>query len=36
MAYFNRLRQLIQNPMAIPLPLILVADARWKLYFVSN
>ncbi|KAF2757383.1 hypothetical protein EJ05DRAFT_388421 [Pseudovirgaria hyperparasitica] len=36
MAYFNRLRQLIQDPVAITLPLLLVTDARWKLYFASD
>jgi hypothetical protein len=36
MAYFNRLRQLIQDPVAMTLPLLLVTDARWKLYFASD
>lgn len=36
MACFNRLRQLIQDPVAMTLPLLLVSDARWKLYFASD
>jgi hypothetical protein len=36
MANFNRLRQLIQDPVAITIPLLLVSDARWKLYFASD
>ncbi|KAF2467996.1 uncharacterized protein BDR25DRAFT_266464 [Lindgomyces ingoldianus] len=36
MAYFNRLRQLIQDPVSMTLPLLLVVDARWKLYFASD
>ncbi|KAF1952945.1 hypothetical protein CC80DRAFT_507689 [Byssothecium circinans] len=36
MAYFNRLRQLIQDPVAMTLPLLLITDARWKLYFASD
>lgn len=35
-AYFNRLRQLIQNPVAITLPLLLITNACQKLYFASN
>lgn len=36
MAYFNRLRQLIQDPVAMTLPLLLITDARWKLYLASD
>lgn len=36
MACFNRLRQLIQDPVAMTLPLLLASDARWKLYFASD
>ncbi|KAF1997432.1 hypothetical protein P154DRAFT_524779 [Amniculicola lignicola CBS 123094] len=36
MAYFNRLRQLIQDPVPMTLPLLLITDARWKLYFASD
>jgi hypothetical protein len=36
MAYFNRLRQLVQDPVAMTLPLVLITDARWKLYFASD
>ncbi|CAI6342358.1 unnamed protein product [Periconia digitata] len=36
MAYFNRLRQLMQDPVTMALPLLLVTDARWKLYFASD
>jgi hypothetical protein len=36
MAYFNRLRQLIQDPVAITLPLLLITGARWRLYFASD
>lgn len=36
MAYFNRMRRLIQDPVNMTLPLLLIADARWKLYFASD
>lgn len=36
MAYFNRLRQLIHDPVTITLPLLLITDARWKLYLASD
>lgn len=36
MAYFNRMRQLIEDPVDMTLPLLLIADARWKLYFASD
>lgn len=36
MACFNRLRQLIQDPVAMTLPLFLITDARWKLYLASD
>jgi hypothetical protein len=36
MAYFNRMRQLIQDPVNMTLPLLLIAEARWKLYFASD
>jgi hypothetical protein len=36
MAYFNRLRQLVQDPVAMTLPLVLITDARWRLYFASD
>ncbi|KAF9733784.1 hypothetical protein PMIN01_08127, partial [Paraphaeosphaeria minitans] len=36
MANFNRLRQLIQDPVVMTIPLLLVTDARWKLYFASD
>lgn len=35
MTNFNRLRQLIQDPIAMTIPL-LVTDTRWKLYFASD
>ncbi|OAL57242.1 hypothetical protein IQ07DRAFT_638598 [Pyrenochaeta sp. DS3sAY3a] len=35
-AYFNRLRQLIQDPVPMTLPLLLITDARWKLYLASD
>jgi hypothetical protein len=35
-AYFNRLRQSIQDPVGMTLPLFLITDARWKLYFASD
>ncbi|KAH8707018.1 hypothetical protein GQ44DRAFT_818041 [Phaeosphaeriaceae sp. PMI808] len=36
MAYFNYMRQLIQDPVDITFPLLLIADACWKLYFASD
>lgn len=36
MACFNRLRQLIQDPVVITLPLFLVSNARWRLHFASG
>jgi hypothetical protein len=36
MAYCNRLRQLIEDPVAMTLPLLLVTDARWKLYLATD
>ncbi|KAH8726969.1 hypothetical protein GQ44DRAFT_825526 [Phaeosphaeriaceae sp. PMI808] len=36
MAYFNRLRQLMQDPVTITLPLLLITDAHWTLYFASD
>ncbi|KAF9731991.1 hypothetical protein PMIN02_000356 [Paraphaeosphaeria minitans] len=36
MANFNRLPQLIQDPVAMTMPLLLVTDARWKLYFARD
>ncbi|KAF2872817.1 hypothetical protein BDV95DRAFT_593227 [Massariosphaeria phaeospora] len=36
LAYFNRLRQLIQDPVTMTLPMLLVTNAQWKLYFASD
>lgn len=36
MAHFNRLRQLVQDPVTMTLPLLLITEARWKLYFASD
>lgn len=36
MAYFNRLRQLILDPVAMTLPLLLVTDTRWKFYLAGD
>jgi hypothetical protein len=36
MAHFNRLRQIIQDPVAMTVPLLLITDAGWKLYFASD
>lgn len=36
MAYFNRLRQLVRDPVTMTLPLLLITDARWNLYFASD
>jgi len=34
--YYNRLRRLIENPVTMTLPLLLVTDARWKLYLATD
>ncbi|RMZ71903.1 Methyltransferase type 11 [Pyrenophora seminiperda CCB06] len=36
MAHFNRLRHLIQDPVTITLPLILITGAQWRLYFAVD
>jgi hypothetical protein len=36
MAYFNRLRTLTQDPLPITLPLLLISDERWKLFFARD
>ncbi|KAF2109329.1 hypothetical protein BDV96DRAFT_652175 [Lophiotrema nucula] len=36
LAYFNCLCQLIKDPVARKLPLLLITDARWRLYLSSD